>query len=171
MKAVDPANKRYVVRLDDRNDISILLREGKTWIKALRDGSTAPVAPACNFNEPAGRVSKNAPASAELFKRVIYDWKNEVKRGNRLDITFEMFEVGKTFKNIVTARGRIEDFIPTNAIIYPIKSRYTTCEEFTTTTTRVVTEVNFSCYVSASGDWVCKNGAPREIERISIPKD
>src|ERR1700730_12586673 len=59
----------------------------------------------CSFDPPGTKVSKTAPASAQLFKRVIYDWfALDVKEGGttnplKVGITFLEFQMGKLFVN------------------------------------------------------------------------
>lgn len=171
VKAVDLANGRYVVTLDDFNEISVLIRPGKVWIRPLNDGSKKPEKATCSLNPPPGKAEKNAAPSVQLFQRVIYEYQNDIKRGLRLGISFPKFVMGAPFKNIITNRGRILDFLPTNVLVHPIKTTMTTCEEFDTMIAKVVTEIEYSCYKDESGKWICKNGAPRELERTSIPKD
>jgi hypothetical protein len=172
VKAIDLPNQRYIVRLDENFiDISILMRPGKNWIRTLNDGSRLPEQGTCSFTEPAGTVSKTSPPSAQLFKRVIYDWQNSVKRGSRLGITFEKFEMGKPYKNVLTQKGRLLDFLPTNAIIYPVKTKQIVCEEHTTLIRRTTFEMGYACYKNEYGDWVCKNGAPQKMELKSIYKE
>jgi hypothetical protein len=169
VKAVDFANRRYVVVLDDSGlDMGILIRPDKIWIRHLNDGSRQPVAPDCPFNAPSGKVTKSAAPSAELFKRVIYEYRDSIKRGSKFGITFQVFEMGKAFRNVLTRKGRLEDFVPTNAVIYPVKTRQLVCEQFPTLISRVVMERQYSCYKDEFGDWVCRGGAPRELERRSI---
>ena len=169
VKAVDLENRRYVVVLDDNGlDMSVLIRPGKVWIRPLKDGSRAPQAPDCPFVEPPGKVTKTAAASAALFKRVIFAWRDSLKRGSRIGITFEVFEMGTAYRNVLTAKGRLLDFVPTNATVYPVKTRQLTCEQFPTQINRVVVEIVYACYRNEFGDWVCRNGAPKELERTSI---
>lgn len=169
VKTVDLKNRRYVVTLDDSGlDYSVLLRPGKVWIRALNDGSQAPTPPDCPFTEPPGKVTKTAAASAALFKRVIFEYRDSVKRGTKLGITFQVFEMGKAYTNVLTRKGRLLDFVPTNALVYPVKTRLLICEQFDTMIIRVVTEIEYACYRNEFGDWVCRNGAPKELERKSI---
>lgn len=171
VKAVDLVTGRYVVTLDDFTVINILIRPGKTWIKPLQDGSKAPLQETCNFNEPAGDVTNTTAPSAALFKRVIWEWNNSIKRGSRLGITFEKFEMGNPYRNIITQKGRLLDFIPTNALVYPVKTQQVVCEEYTTLIRRTLLEVEYACYKSGSGEWICKNGSPTKMELKSIYKD
>jgi hypothetical protein len=140
-----------------------------------------PPSAECSFDPPGTKVSKSAPASAPLFKRVIYDWfALDVKEGGttnplRVGITFIEFQMGKSFVNRVyvdpgTGAQRLHDGAPVGAIIYPIKTKYVHCRGYRGEILRQVVQENFACFKDRFGDWVCPTDSVRQIlERASIP--
>jgi hypothetical protein len=144
----------------------------------------APLAttlPECSFDPPGIKVSRSASASAELFKRVIYDWfALDVKEGGttnplKVGITFVEFQMGKSFANRVfvdpgTGAQRLHDGAPVGAIIYPIKTKHIYCRAYRAEILREVVQLNFACFKDRFGDWVCPSDSVRQIlETKSIP--
>jgi hypothetical protein len=137
--------------------------------------------PECSFDAPGTKVSRTAPASALLFKRVIYDWfALDVKEGGttnplRVGLTFLEFQMGKSFVNRVyvdpgTGAQRLHDGAPVGAMIYPVKTKYMHCRGYRGEILREVVQENFACFKDRFGDWVCPTDSVRQIlETKSIP--
>jgi hypothetical protein len=138
----------------------------------------------CSFDPPGTKVSKTAPASAQLFKRVIYDWfALDVKEGGttnplKVGITFLEFQLGKSFVNRIyvdpgTGAHRLHDGAPTGAMIYPVKTKYIQCGAYRDSIERQVVQENFACFKDKFGDWVCPTDSVRQIletKLIPIPR-
>jgi hypothetical protein len=128
----------------------------------------------CSFDPPGTKVSRTAPASAQLFKRVIYDWfALDVKEGGttnplKVGITFVGFQMGKSFVNRIfvdpgTGAHRLHDGAPTGAMIYPVKTKYIQCGAYRDSIQRQVVQENFACFKDKFGDWVCPPDSVRQI--------
>lgn len=171
IKAVDLANQRYIVTLDNFTEMSVLIRPGKIWIRRLNDGSKKPEQASCSFAIPPGPVNISAPASETLFKRLIWEQLDHSKKGLALGISFQQFDMNKPYKNVWTKNGRLKDFIPLNVTIYPVKSKQVMCEKFNTLIERVEWEIEYTFYKDEKGKWICKSGAPRQLNRTTIYTD
>ena len=170
VKAVDLENRRYVVMLDDFNEMSVLIRPGKVWIRPLKDGSRAPEYATCEFYKNYKKVSHAAPPSAELFKSVIFEWFNSINRYQDFGLVFVDFKMGSPFKNRARGNGRKDiDPAPIGATIYPLKTKLILCEKDLNLTFRTEWVNEYSCYKSQFGEWVCKNAAPQNYKRTSFP--
>lgn len=125
----------------------------------------------CLFNEPSGTVTKTATASAALFKRMIYEKEAAANHKTKVGVTFETFQMGKPFKNIISGRRLLHEFLPQNATIYPIKTRFATCVQGREFNSRVVTETCYDCAKDKFGEWTCGPGcgAAKFLERHSVP--
>lgn len=161
---------RYRVRFDDEP----LYPEGIICSPDyMRPSSTAAPTPAsCPFTKNYAKVSHNAAPSAELFKSVIFEWQNSISNFYDFGLTFLSFQMGKAYKNRVYPGINVRkdvDTAPVGATIYPIKVKEMACKKDVTITLRSVTEIEYACYKSEFGEWVCKNGAPKSVERGSIP--
>ena len=161
---------RYRVRLDDEP----LYPEGIICETGYMRPSAeaAPPLAQCPFNKDYVKVSHKAAPSAELFKSVIFEWQNSISNFYDFGLTFLDFKMGKAFKNKVYSGVNVRkdvDTAPVGATIYPIKVKELACQKDVTITLRWVTEIEYSCYKSEYGEWVCKNGAPLKVERSSIP--
>jgi hypothetical protein len=161
---------RYRVRIDDEP----LYPEGiiceQEYMRPT--GEAEPPPAQCPFNKDYVKVSNNAAASADLFKGVIFEWQKSISNFYDFGLTFLDFKMGKPFKNRVYPGVNVRkdvDTAPVGATIYPIKVKELACKKDVTITLRSVTEIEYSCYKSEYGEWVCKNGAPLKVERSSIP--
>ncbi len=170
VRAVDLKSGRYVVVLDDFNEMSVLIRPGKIWIRPLNDGSTTPEYATCEFYKDYKKASNSASPSAELFKSVIFEWNRSINRYSDFGLVFEGFKMGKAFKNRALGNGRKEvDPAPIGATIYPLKTKLVACEKDLNSTFRTEWTNEYSCYKSQVGEWVCKNAAPQNYKRESFP--
>jgi hypothetical protein len=129
----------------------------------------------CSFIAPPADNSKTAKASAELFKRKIYDRHNVFANGTisaplKVGVTFLSFQVSKPFINIVrvdrvVGAYRINDAAPVNATIYPVKSEHIVCEQYRDRTTRTRVENKYACFKNRDGEWVCgADGIPKTTQ-------
>lgn len=164
------ADGRYRVRFDDEP----LYPEGIICSPEYMrpSGEAAPPPAECPFNKNYARVSDKAAPSAELFKSVIFEWQNSISNFYDFGLTFLSFKMGTAFKNRVYPGVNVRkdvDTAPVGATIYPIKVKELACKKDVTITLRSVTEIEYACYKSAYGEWVCKNGTPIKVERSSIP--
>ncbi|MEK7724979.1 MAG: agenet domain-containing protein [Acidobacteriota bacterium] len=161
---------RYRVRFDDEP----LYPEGIICESEYMrpSGEAAPPPTECPFNKNYAKVSNKAAPSAELFKSVIFEWQNSTSNFHDFGLTFLDFKMGQAFKNRVYPGVNVRkdvDTAPVGATIYPVKVKEMACKKDVTITQRWVTEIEYSCYKSEFGEWVCKNGAPIKVERTSIP--
>jgi hypothetical protein len=144
----------------------------KTNTQKTGTSNEAGPAAECPFNKAYGAVSGNAAPSAELFKSVIFGWQKSISNFYDFGLTFLDFKMGKAFKNRVYPGINVRrdvDAAPVGAIIYPVKAKELTCQKDVSITLRAVLEIEYSCFKSTFGEWVCKNGAPNYLERGSIP--
>ncbi len=135
----------------------------------------------CSYDAAVGTVSRTDQASAQLFKRVLYNWFNlDVKEGGttnplKVGVTFLEFQMGAPFTNRVfvdpgTGAQRLNDGAPVGATVYPVKTTYIHCGRYRGSTERRVTQQNFACFKDRFGDWVCPvDSVPVNLEKISIP--
>ena len=117
------------------------------------------------MTQPPGKVTKTAPASAQLFKRVIYEWAAakinpaSISAPQQVGLTFLKFEMGEPYKNTLTSTRfgdkRLHTGAPAGAMIYPLKTKELQCDLHGATVKRWVTEREGSCFKSRSGEWVC----------------
>jgi hypothetical protein len=134
----------------------------------------------CPFNEPPGKVTRTSPASAALFKRVIYERAaakinpESITAPKRVGLTFTKFELGAAFKNTWTSSRfgdkRLHTGAPLNAMLYPIKTTEVLCELHGDKVRRTITEEDRTCFKNRDGDWVCPvKGGGKIIESELIP--
>lgn len=161
----------YGLRCDPHNGQPVMEYSVRPeWIKAWEKATPEPLPAECPFNKNYGKVSNKAVASAELFKSVIFDWQRSSSDFYDFGLTFLNFQIGTTFKNAATGNGRkLVDTAPVGATIYPVKAKELICQKSSTITKRWVREIEYACYKSEYGEWVCKNGAPKYVEQTSIP--
>lgn len=145
------------------------------YIRVWANAEPPPAAPDCPFNEPPGTVTRTSKPSAELFQRVIYEWKRDTSNGRKVGITFQMFQMGKPYRNtVMSVPGRgaqlRHDGAPQGAMIYPVKSKYLFCDRHTDSTIRWVVDSQFACFKNRDGDWVCPvDSVPKYLEQIYLP--
>ena len=155
----------------------------QTEIKTTPDQrrpAESPEQDGCPMTEPPGKVTKTSPASAQLFKRVIYEAMaakvNEKSIGapKQIGLTFLEFEMGKAFKNTLTANRigdrRLHDGAPVGATIYPVKTKYLRCELYDREINGYVRQTNYACFKNSFGDWDCPvDSTTKTLERKTIP--
>ncbi len=139
------------------------------FIKAWANAEPPPTAPECQFNEPAGTVSKTAKPSSGLFQRVLFERYRDTANGLKTGITFETFQLGKSYVNRLTGKGLLHDGAPQGATINPIKTKFILCVRHTDGTLRTVYEVQYNCFKDNFGDWICPNSALKLSESVRLP--
>jgi hypothetical protein len=142
------------------------------WVKAAGNIGPAPKIE-CPFYKNYAKVSENAPPSAEVFKSVIFHHKQSVSDFYDFGLTFLDFGMGAAFTNVSVGRGRLlVDAARLGAKIYPVKSQELMCQKSSTITRRWVREIEYACFKDELDRWVCRNGAPRDLEPpTSIPNN
>ena len=134
----------------------------------------------CPMSEPPGKVTKSSPASAQLFKRVIYETMAgkvggaSISAPKQIGLTFLEFEMGRAYKNTLTANRigdrRLHDGAPVGAMIYPVKTKHLRCELYDRSINRWVIQQNYACFKGSTGDWECPwDGGRKVLEQTSIP--
>ncbi len=139
------------------------------YIRAWANATPPPATPDCQFNEPAGTVSKTSKPSAQLFQRVIFERYRDNAGGRKVGITYQTFQLGKSYVNRLTNNGLLHDGAPQGATIYTVKTKYIFCERYTDSTIRWVTEAQYSCFKDKFGDWVCPSDSTKNLEQIYLP--
>ena len=139
------------------------------FIKARANAEPPPAAPECQFNEPAGTVSKTAKPSAGLFKRVLFERYRDMANGLKTGITFETFQLGKSYVNRLTGKGLMHDGAPQGATINSVKTKFILCVRHTDSTLRTVYEAQYNCFKDNFGDWICPNSALKLSESVRLP--
>jgi len=141
------------------------------WIKAAGNIPPAPVVK-CAFYKNYPKVTQNSPASAAVFKSVIFHYKESTSDFYDFGLTFLDFGMGKAFKNVVTGRRLLVDSAPVGATIYPVKTQELMCQKSSTITRRWVREIEYACFKDELNEWVCRGGAPKDLEQpTSIPNN
>ncbi|MGI9065037.1 MAG: hypothetical protein ACR2HX_01335 [Pyrinomonadaceae bacterium] len=169
-----------------KQDVRQLKEAGKNQTKPANNnnvisqpsGNTAGQTPepgGCPMNQPPGKVTNTAKASAQLFKRVIYEWHAakinpaSISAPQQVGLTFLKFEMGAPYKNTLTSSRfgdkRLHDGAPVGAMIYPIKTRELQCDLHGTSVTRSVSERAGDCFKSRSGEWVCPLRTTKFVSR------
>lgn len=138
-------------------------------------GVKTPEPGPCPMNQPPGKVTNTAKASAQLFKRVIYEWHAakinpaSISAPQQVGLTFLKFEMGAPYKNTLTSSRfgdkRLHDGAPVNVMIYPIKTTELQCNLHGTSVTRSVSERAGDCFKSRSGEWVCPLRTTKFVSR------
>jgi hypothetical protein len=156
----------YGLKCDPRNGQPFMEYSVRPeWIKVWANATPEPSPAECPFNKNYGKVSNSAPASAALFKSVIFEWRRSTSDFYDFGLTFQDFKMGSAFKNVATGRGRKRiDTAPLGATIYPVKTKELMCQKSSTTTQRQLREIEYDCYKSQFDEWVCKQGAPKNLE-------
>jgi hypothetical protein len=141
-------------------------------VEKKQENDATGTAPGCSYDTPPGDAGKTAKASAQLFKRKIYDIYHVLANGTgsaplKVGVTFLNFQLSKPFINVVhvdPGRGalRINDAAPPNATIYPIRSEHLVCEQYRDATLRRRVENKYACFKNRDGEWVCgADGIPK----------
>ncbi len=132
-------------------------------------------AASCSYEAPTGTVANTAPPSAQLFKRVIYDHYNEetvraIPRPLKVGITFQTFQLGKSYVNRLNGRTLMHDGAPQGATLYPVKTKYIWCRQYKSSVYRYVMETPFVCFKDKFGNWDCPvDGVPKFLEQKDFP--
>ena len=160
----------YQVRCDDP-------RGGKGTLsnvppKFIRPGAPPEAPPpACPFNEPAGKISKKAAPSPQLFKRVIFERYRDMNPGKRVGVTFSSFALAATQRNNIVNGHLVQPGAPRGATLYRYKiEKFLLCVENPDDTISQ-TEANeqyFLCFKDKSGDWVCAEDGRRSWDQRTI---
>jgi hypothetical protein len=151
--------------------------------KAPRAETNTPAAAGlpsgCPFVEPPGRVTNGSAASAQLFKRVIYEKAaarinpDSITAPKKVGLTFLEFNMGSPYKNTLTSSRfgdkRRHDGAPAGATIYPIKTREMRCDLHGSEVRRWVAEVDHDCFKNRDGEWTCPGRTTKVIENTLIP--
>jgi hypothetical protein len=144
---------------------------GGKFIRAWANATPPPTAPECTFEEPPGKVTRASKPSAELFKRVFFEWLQSKSNGRQIGLTFQTFQVGTPVANRVTTSGLLYRTAPAGATIYPIKANYIFCDRYDGQTIRRVYEDQFECFKDKFGDWVCGGGTAQPKSQIYLPNE
>lgn len=135
--------------------------------------TAAPEAPRynCPLTAPAGPVTGADAASAQVFQRVIYDDAVEVESTHadvqRVGMSFELFQPGNAYVN----NPIYHDGAPPNAVIYPIRVRYSKCIQRPDRKKLWVIEQNRDCFKNRQGEWACPVGVgeTKFLTQIDLP--
>ena len=151
----------------------ITLRE--EYLRAWHTATPAPI-PDCPVEEPPGTVSKTAPASAALFKRVIYEKQAASYSNYKVGMKFETFQLGQAYKNVLSGGKLMHGGLPQGATVYPVKTRYVRCIQARADdsySTREVWDACYGCAKDKFGEWTCGSGtacgANGLIKREQVP--
>ena len=162
----------YAVRCDPVGEAPFMDYTVRTdFMRPLTDGTLAPTFE-CSFEKPAGTLTKTSPATAATFKRAIYE-SNAKLHQFPIGLQFQAFELGKAYKNLLTNNGLMYETAPQNATMYPIKTKYTVCEETSGEYNHLMNyEQKRVCFKDSFGDWNCPaTGNFLYLKRIKVPKD
>ena len=134
---------------------------------------------ACPLVAPPGKVTSSSPASAAVFKRVIYEVEAYRVNGTltapqQVGLTFLAFNMGKSYKNTLTSSRfgdkRLHTGAPPNTMLYPVKTRELVCDLHGDEIRRTVTEVERTCFKSKSNTWTCPGRVTKFVESKLIPR-
>jgi hypothetical protein len=172
ISAVKPNS--YWLLCDPHNGISFrdtTVRED--FVRAWSNATPAPKIE-CPLEEPPGTVTKTAPASAALFKRMIYEKEAASHHNYKVGVKFETFQMGQPYKNVWSGRKLLHDFLPQGTTVYPVKTRYATCVQARPDdqySRRTVWETCYSCAKDKFGEWTCGPGcgAKNPLEQHNVP--
>jgi len=123
----------------------------------------------CSFGAPAGKNSPKSKPSAELFKRVIFDFYEGTANGRKVGIVYQTFTLGKTYVNRLTNAGLLHDGAPQGATIYTVKTKFKYCDQYTDSTIRWGYDAQYSCFKDKFGEWVCPSDATKITEQTYLP--
>lgn len=137
------------------------------WIRA--GAPPPPATPDCPFNEPTGSAAKTAKPAAETFKRVIFEFYKAAANGRQLGITYETFQLGKSYANRLTNNGLLHDGAPQGAMIYTVKTKFIQCQKYSDSTTRTIYDAEYSCFKDKFGEWVCPSDKTKISDTIYLP--
>lgn len=156
----------YGLKCDPHNELPFMDYSVRPeWIKAWPDATPAPKQAACPFKKDYEPVSNRSRASAAVFQSVIFEWRRSTSDFYDFGITFSDFKLGVAFKNVITGPGRKKsDTAPLGATIYPVRTKELMCQKSSTITKRFFREIAYDCFKNDRGEWVCKQGAPRDID-------
>jgi hypothetical protein len=172
--AINPPNS-YALRCDPADGLSFMTYSVRDdFVRSWNNATPAPTFE-CSFEQPPAVNKKTSPASAAVFKRVIYELEEMTNSKTRVGVKFETFQIGSPFKNVyVNARnGLLYSGFPQSATIYPIKTRFVRCTERLEDNLRLVFESGFACAKNRFGEWSCgvDDGVRKELDRQYVPKE
>lgn len=113
------------------------------------------------------------PANTALFKQVIESG-HTFQRSSFLwtGVTFEAFSVGAPIRNKITMQPgvgprRITDAAPVDAPLYPVRSTYVLCHQYSSGPDRTRVVTGDYCFVSRTGKWACGSDSSVAIRRTT----
>lgn len=133
----------------------------------------------CPLAAPPGSVSKDAKASPQLFKRVIYERAAAVinpasiSAPKQIGLTFLEFQLGEAYENTLTSTRfgdkRLHTGAPAGEMIYPLKTKELQCDLHGREVRRTVSEISYSCFKGRSGEWTCPGRTTKTLESRLLP--
>lgn len=133
----------------------------------------------CPMAVPPGSVSKDARASAQLFKRVIYERAaavinpGSISAPKQVGLTFLEFQEGEAYENTLTSSRfgdkRLHTGAPAGEMIYPLKTKELQCDLHGREVRRTVSEISYSCFKGKSGEWTCPGRTTKTLESRLLP--
>ncbi|RYY24956.1 MAG: hypothetical protein EOP62_14980 [Sphingomonadales bacterium] len=119
-------------------------------------GSSAPC-PKTPYVELPGTL----PANTALFRQVLESG-HTFQRSAFLwtGVTFESVSVGAPIKNKITMQPgvgprRVTDAAPVDTLLYPVRSTYVLCHQYSSGPDRTRVQTGDYCFVSRTGKWAC----------------
>lgn len=141
--------------------------------------SSQPDQAGCPMVKPPGKATRNSSASAQLFKRVIFERAagkinpDSITAPKKVGLTFLEFNMGESYKNTLTSSRfgdkRRHTGAPVGAMIYPVKTKELQCDLHGGEIRRSITEVSRDCFKNKDGDWVCPGRTTKFVENRLIP--
>lgn len=121
----------------------------------------------CTFDGPAGRVSRNAKASPQLIKRVVYERNLAQEQGRKVGMSFSNFSLVTSYVN----RGRLlHATAPPGATVYRYKTDFVQCVKYTDSILRYDhQEAYFLCFKDRAEDWACSDDGVRNKKQSYLP--
>lgn len=160
----------YGVRCDARGAYPITEYAVRPeWVKYWPNATPEPRLPDCPFTKDYAKVSHSAPASAALFKSVIFHRQQSNSDFYDFGITFLDFKMGRTYKNVFSvSTGKSVYNAPLGATVYSVKTKELMCRKSLKITQRWIHEVEYGCYKNNFNEWECA-GYPTKLEQTSFP--
>ena len=160
----------YGVRCDPKGQYPIMEYSVRPeWVKFWPNATPEPALPECPFTKDYPKVSHSAPASAALFKSVIFHYQQSISDFYDFGITFLDFKMGRTYKNVFSVNtGKTVYNAPLGATIYAVKTKELMCRKSLKITQKWVREVDYGCYKNKYNEWECA-GYTTKSENTSFP--
>jgi len=122
----------------------------------------------CPTQVPPGTVTRSSPASAETFRRLIFDDVSFDERG-QVGLIFTQFDMGPARKNTIVMNGGLSEKahpnVPEGATTYPIKTTYVYCVQDAYLSVRTVWKTDYICMKDKFDDWSCPaDSTPERLE-------